>query len=236
MKNIRTLKVVVAVMIFFSIFASPISTALAAENTVLQLENGESYKVNDSKNERVVESINGNVYTKVTFDKLSNVMTIEEEGKEPLVLDLSTSGNEQYQTNNQQIAAATTYQHTLLNYEYEVDQNKSPNVWELRRPKDNIVNYWYKTVKQTSSNKADLIAFRNAVEDLNAAEIHLLATITIGIPVMTVLAAVFSIVTAGTGAAPAAILMALGLTGSALKASLNMVTAASDAHFYYFEV
>lgn len=44
--------------------------------------------ITDNSEERVAQTIENGVVTKATFDKKSNTLTIEEEGKEPLVLDL----------------------------------------------------------------------------------------------------------------------------------------------------
>ncbi|MDQ0227292.1 geobacillin-26 family protein [Metabacillus niabensis] len=175
-----------------------------------------------------------------TFDKETNILTIEEEGKEKVVLDLGDISkdyvaDETISTSPKvRAAASTTKQNTFINFEYTITHG-SKEKWQLRRPKENsLVNYYYKNVTRTSSNASNLKSFQSNVESINYYEFVAIRS-SLTATELSWLAFILSVPTAGAGTLTAG-LAALGAYGSTLNALIKLHTHANYARTYYHRV
>ena len=187
----------------------------------------------DNEEVRVAKSIVNGVESIATFNKIENILTIEENG-EKIIMDMNQITNEtddpsdESETNPYVIIEEKTYS----NYEYRFDT--AGTTWILRRPKPGApLQINSKSVTQTSSNKTNLNNFKKAVDEINSLEGMYIfyggaASIT------TVVAIVANAVTAGTAAGAG--LAALGLTGQALDCALKLERQQKNAYQYYFSV
>lgn len=250
MKNLgRLVTVLMALVMVLSVLPG-ISSASETEGTAI---------LKDNATERVAETVEGGVTTTATFDKKANILTIEEEGKEPIVIKLGEL-SQQYLEEKVILAApngltpeigltpenglspspeigllaATTKQNTFINYEYTITHS-SPEKWQLRRPKDDsILNYYYKNVTRTSGNKTTLSNFQDRVEKINALEWKFIggSLTTAG---LSWLSFILSVPTAGAGTLTAG-LAALGAYGATADAMIKIHGHANKARTYYFSV
>lgn len=193
---------------------------------------------NDSE-VRIAETIQNGIVTKATFDKKANILTIEEAGKEKVVIHMddlpkpSISEKNLSKTPSSEIGimATTIKQDTFSNYEYTITTG-SPERWQVRRPDNGSLNsYKYKNVTRTTSNAANLSSYQQTVEKINALEWTFLggAVTTVG---LSWLAFVLSVPTAGAGTLTAG-LSALGAYGATLTAGVALSTQFNYAETVY---
>lgn len=204
--------------------------------------------ITDNSEERVAETIENGIVTKATFNKESNTLLIEEEGKEPLILDLGEI-SEQYVANdviNNDVIKSpsyssslafgtpTTKQDTFINYEYTITHS-SPEKWQLRRPNgDSLVKYYYKNVTRTTTNGTSLLKYQTYVENINYYEWKAIggSLTTLG---MSWLSFILSVPTAGAATLTAG-LVALGAYGTTLDACVQIHKNANLARGIYFNL
>ena len=240
-KSSRFLSVLIAVVVLMGTVLPGISyaeTESIAEDTNVVIDNSK---------ERVAQVTENGVTTKATLNKESNTLTIKEEGKEPLVLNLGeitkehiTDGDIKIPTDFSKdfstmgIFTPKTKQDTFINYEYTITHS-SPEKWQLRRPKgDSLFNYYYKNTTRTSSNKTNLDLYQNHVEKINALELAAIgsAITTVG---LSWLAFILSVPTAGAGTLTAG-LGALGAYGATLTSLIALHSYVNKARTVYFRI
>lgn len=241
-------RLIIVGMVLILVFTSLPSTGFASENEVTKV-------IEDNENERIAETTMDGVSTTATFDKELNVLTIEEEGKEPIVLSLGELSDQYLEEealstkskvvsegglvpskDNPEVSiyAATTKQNTFINYEYTITHS-SPEKWQLRRPKgESLTNYYYKNVTRTSQNSKTLSYFRSQVESINSLEWRFIGS-SLTATGLSWLSFILSVPTAGAGTLAAG-LAALGAYGSALDAMVKIHGHVNKARAYYFSL
>lgn len=202
----------------------------ANENNSSQLVIGDETLtiVKDNGVERVVKSKD----TITTFNKKTNVLIMEIEGKDPIVIDLTEELSQTTPVTT--LFEPTTGENTFSNYEYDIDQAQSPDEWELRRPDPNNFNSTlYFRTHYNSTIGSDLYNFKYAVEDINMLEWEYIG-LSVGIGLTAAITVILTVIT--FGGSISAGLVALGLTGQALYTAIELGERCEDAHYYYFEV
>ncbi|MGF2618069.1 hypothetical protein FZC84_22720 [Rossellomorea vietnamensis] len=213
----------------------------------------------DDENQRVVISNVDGIVTKATFEKDTNTLIIDEEGKGEISLDLEEISEElvaeevispdeiktsglplteaspsKYSDAPLKASAATSKQNTWINYEYTITHS-SPEKWQLRRPNgDSLVKYYYKNVTRKSSNASNLSKFQDAVENIDYYEWKAIGSSLTSLG-MSWLAFILSVPTAGSGTLTAG-LAALGAYGVALDSLIKLHSNTNVARTYYFRV
>lgn len=238
-KLFSVVKYLLVVSLIVSAFSGTALAEESLEGTTVKTEQGVEVKiVKDNKRFRITESTQDGVKSTATFDKKKKILTLEEDGKNAIVIDLNAI--EEDTSNDATDGAggigimATSGENTFSNYEYEIDLSVSPNKWELRRPQPNsFFDTYYKKVTETSSNRTNLNEFKKAVEDINSLEWQFIGYNT-GIAISAALTVILTAVTAGGAVSTG--LVALGLSGKALDVALKIHERCEDAHYYYFKV
>ncbi|KZE64270.1 hypothetical protein AWM68_14355 [Fictibacillus phosphorivorans] len=135
-----------------------------------------------------------------------------------------------YVTGPQELSGVDVYEATFGNFEYYINLDKSPDLWEIRRP-NGMWNYYYKQVGYSgTTRKANLNNFRNKVEYIDNQEKYIIAYGGMAV-LNTILTVAIASLSNPAGFATAA--SAAGLTGAMLKAGDNLCDAESDAFYYY---
>jgi len=173
------------------------------------------------------------------FNKKTKVLTVTDEGKEPITIDLNDistdiNDNATIETINLSSFNPTSGENTFSNYEYDIDQSKSPDKWELRRPDpDEFNSTYYFRVDEKSSTKNGLYKFRDAVKSLNSAEWKLIAYTGLG-GALSIFAIAVTAVSGGLGLT--AFVAAIPVLGFALDAAIDVYEACDDANYWYWDV
>lgn len=198
--------------------------------------------IKDSEEERVVMTELDGVVTTAVFNKKENILTIEEDGKETIVLNIGQLAEEYLDDNRisdsdkpeMSLMATTTEQNTFINYEYTITHG-SPEKWQLRRPDgDSLFYYFYKNVTRTTTNKDDLDKFQGYVENINYYEWKAIGGSLTSLG-LSWLSFILSVPTAGAGTLTTG-LAALGAYGAALDALLKIHENANYANTYYHRI
>lgn len=235
---------ILIVLITTMVLSTSVSPTLShAESTIK-----DPVVVENSKKRIAITKENG-VVTKAVFDKTTNILTIKENGKEPIIIDLNKTSEEYIanetiktdvsNTQSNLISAyslwtPTTKQDTFINYEYTITHS-SPEKWQLRRPNgDSLYRYYYKNVTRTSSNGSDLLKFQGYVENIDYYEWKAIggSLTTLG---MSWLSFILSVPTAGAGTLTTG-LAALGAYGATLDALVQVHKNANLARGVYFSL
>lgn len=149
---------------------------------------------------------------------------------------MKVAKNQSTQEPNSIIAAraATVKENTFSNFEYTITFG-SKEKWQIRRPKgDSLVNYYYKNVTRTSSNKSNLNNFKNQVDIINDAELKMFGSFGSSVG-FTLLGIILSVPSAGSGTLTSA-LAAAGAYGAGLSQGLRISRAAKNATIYYHRI
>lgn len=136
-----------------------------------------------------------------TLDLNAIARSVEEESQSPATLD------------------DHIYQHTFSNREYDIYFHTDFNHWVIRSGDNSKVVY------ESSSNISPLENFRNAVEDVNAAEFSLIASVGSTVALTAIAAFLTGGVAAGVAAA--------GGSASAVAAFASLNSAINSADYYY---
>ncbi|WP_078147484.1 geobacillin-26 family protein [Exiguobacterium sp. HVEsp1] len=193
------------------------------EGTVPQTE-----IIEETDTKRVVRSLENEVETVATFDKLDNTVTVVVNGKEPVTIQLEAASS------NQPVAlarAATTGENTFSNYEYTITHS-SPEKWNITMPKgDSVIQKNAKTVTYKSSTKSNLNQFKQSVDKINNLELLILGGASITV-LLSGIALVLSLPTAGSGTLTTA-LAAAGVYGNVARQIIQLSTEMKNAKIYY---
>ena len=193
------------------------------EGTVPQTE-----IIEETDAKRVVRSLENEVETVATFDKLDNTVTVVVNGKEPVTIQLEAASS------NQPVAlarAATTGENTFSNYEYTITHS-SPEKWNITMPKgDSVIQKNAKTVTYKSSTKLNLNQFKQSVDKINNLELLILGGASITV-LLSGIALVLSLPTAGSGTLTTA-LAATGVYGNVARQIIQLSTEMKNAKIYY---
>lgn len=225
-------KSLLSVMIALVVFATVLPGMSYAGNDGTQV-------IKDNDEVRIAQTVQNGVVTKATLDKKTNILTIEEEGKEKIVLNVDALSNQYIDKNRISdtpsseigLMATNVKQDTFSNYEYTI-YTGSPEKWQVRRPDNgSIVYYKYKDVTRTTLNATTLDLFQNTVEKIDALEWTFLggAATTVSLSWVSF---VLSVPTAGAGTLTAG-LAALGAYGATLTTAVALQTQFNYAETYY---
>lgn len=135
----------------------------------------------DDENKRVVESLKEDGSKEVvTFDKKTNIIITEENSKKTQVIDLGQQmeliqeqRNEQMTLDNQMgiMVTGDSYEHTWLNYEYDIWNKSAGEFWRVTRPNGgSLVKTFYKETYKNPYNKDLLDDYQDIVIDINGWE------------------------------------------------------------------
>ena len=184
--------------------------------------------IEETDEKRVVRSLENEVETVATFDKLDNTVTVVVNGKEPVTIQLEAASS------NQPVAlarAATTGENTFSNYEYTITHS-SPEKWNITMPKgDSVIQKNAKTVTYKSSTKSNLNQFKQSVDKINNLELLILGGTSITVLLLGI-ALVLSLPTAGSGTLTTA-LAAAGVYGNVARQIIQLSTEMKNAKIYY---
>ena len=193
------------------------------EGTVPQTE-----IIEETDAKRVVRSLENEVETVATFDKLDNTVTVVVNGKEPVTIQLEATSSEQPVA---LARAATTGENTFSNYEYTITHS-SPEKWNITMPKgDSVIQKNAKTVTYKSSTKSNLNQFKQSVDKINNLELLILGGASITV-LLSGIALVLSLPTAGSGTLTTA-LAAAGVYGNVARQIIQLSTEMKNAKIYY---
>ncbi|ACQ70026.1 MULTISPECIES: geobacillin-26 family protein [unclassified Exiguobacterium] len=193
------------------------------EGTVPQTE-----IIEETDTKRVVRSLENEVETVATFDKLDNTVTVVVNGKEPVTIQLEATSSEQPVA---LARAATTGENTFSNYEYTITHS-SPEKWNITMPKgDSVIQKNAKTVTYKSSTKSNLNQFKQSVDKINNLELLILGGASITV-LLSGIALVLSLPTAGSGTLTTA-LAAAGVYGNVARQIIQLSTEMKNAKIYY---
>lgn len=168
--------------------------------------------IEETDAKRVVRSLENEVETVATFDKLDNTVTVVVNGKEPITIQLEATSSEQPVA---LARAATTGENTFSNYEYTITHS-SPEKWNITMPKgDSVIQKNAKTVTYKSSTKSNLNQFKQSVDKINNLELLILGGASITV-LLSGIALVLSLPTAGSGTLTTA-LAAAGVYGNVAR-------------------
>lgn len=193
------------------------------EGTVPQTE-----IIEETDTKRVVRSLENEVETVATFDKLDNTVTVVVNGKEPVTIQLEATSSEQPVA---LARAATTGENTFSNYEYTITHS-SPEKWNITMPKgDSVIQKNAKTVTYKSSAKSNLNQFKQSADKINNLELLILGGASITV-LLSGIALVLSLPTAGSGTLTTA-LAAAGVYGNVARQIIQLSTEMKNAKIYY---
>lgn len=209
-----------------------VGTGHAAENEQpISMQEGlypQTEIIEETDAKRVVRSLENEVETVATFDKLDNTVTVVVNGKEPVTIQLEAASS------NQPVAlarAATTGENTFSNYEYTITHS-SPEKWNITMPKgDSVIQKNAKTVTYKSSTKSNLNQFKQSVDKINNLELLILGGASITV-LLSGIALVLSLPTAGSGTLTTA-LAAAGVYGNVARQIIQLSTEMKNAKIYY---
>lgn len=173
-------------------------------------------------------SLENEVETVATFDKLDNTVTVVVTGGEPVTIQLEATSSEQPVA---LARAATTGENTFSNYEYTITHS-SPEKWNITMPKgDSVIQKNAKTVTYKSSTKSNLNQFKQSVDKINNLELLILGGASITV-LLSGIALVLSLPTAGSGTLTTA-LAAAGVYGNVARQIIQLSTEMKNAKIYY---
>ena len=200
-----------------------------AKNQNMELtEYGYNKVLVDDENQRVVETLYDGERAVATYDKITNIVTINQ-GTLTKSVDMNEVKNLSLDDNNTPEARVVVEEKTFSNYEYKYDTSSTK--WILRRPNpDNYLQINSKSVTKTSSNSANLNNFKNTVDKINDLEFQFIGSLG-----LSVLSAVLTIVSSATTAAGAA-LSSLGYVGASYNYGVSLARNFKLARTYYFSV
>lgn len=209
-----------------------VGTGHAAENEQpISMQEGtvpQTKIIEETDAKRVVRSLENEVETVATFDKLDNTVTVIVNGKEPVTIQLEAASS------NQPVAlarAATTGENTFSNYEYTITHS-SPEKWNITMPKgDSVIQKNAKTVTYKSSAKSNLNQFKQSVDKINNLELLILGGASITV-LLSGIALVLSLPSAGSGTLTTA-LAAAGVYGNVARQIIQLSTEMKNAKIYY---
>lgn len=209
-----------------------VGTGHAAENEQpISMQEGtvpQTEIIEETDAKRVVSSLENEVETVATFDKLDNTVTVIVNGKEPVTIQLEAASS------NQPVAlarAATTGENTFSNYEYTITHS-SPEKWNITMPKgDSVIQKNAKTVTYKSSAKSNLNQFKQSVDKINNLELLILGGASITV-LLSGIALVLSLPSAGSGTLTTA-LAAAGVYGNVARQIIQLSTEMKNAKIYY---
>ncbi|MCC9622037.1 geobacillin-26 family protein [Thalassospira sp. MA62] len=209
-----------------------VGTGHAAENEQpISMQEGtvpQTEIIEETDAKRVVRSLENEVETVATFDKLDNTVTVVVNGKEPVTIQLEAASS------NQPVElarAATTGENTFSNYEYTITHS-SPEKWNITMPKgDSVIQKNAKTVTYKSSTKSNLNQFKQSVDKINNLELLILGGASITV-LLSGIALVLSLPTAGSGTLTTA-LAAAGVYGNVARQIIQLSTEMKNAKIYY---
>lgn len=209
-----------------------VGTGHAAENEQpISMEEGtvpQTEIIEETDTKRVVRSLENEVETVATFDKLDNTVTVVVNGKEPVTIQLEATSSEQPVA---LARAATTGENTFSNYEYTITHS-SPEKWNITMPKgDSVIQKNAKTVTYKSSTKSNLNQFKQSVDKINNLELLILGGASITV-LLSGIALVLSLPTAGSGTLTTA-LAAAGVYGNVARQIIQLSTEMKNAKIYY---
>lgn len=124
----------------------------------------------DNEEKRIVQStFKDGTKSIAIFNKLTNTITVKENGKE-VVIDLPNDDNINQENNLQSSKASYIEEKTFSNYEYKI--YVASDKWILRRPKPggNTFQINSKSVYKKKSNASALMNFKKAVDNINELE------------------------------------------------------------------
>lgn len=184
--------------------------------------------IEETDEKRVVRSLENEVETVATFDKLDNTVTVVVTGEEPVTIQLESTSSEQPVA---LARAATTGENTFSNYEYTITHS-SPEKWNITMPKgDSVIQKNAKTVIYKSSTKSNLNQFKQSVDKINNLELLILGGASITV-LLSGIALVLSLPTAGSGTLTTA-LAAAGVYGNVARQIIQLSTEMKNAKIYY---
>ncbi len=180
----------------------------------------------DDENQRVVETLYDGERAVATYDKITNIVTINQ-GTLTKSVDMNEVKDLSLDYNNTPEARVVFEEKTFSNYEYKYDTSSTK--WILRRPNpDNYLQINSKSVTKTSSNSANLNNFKNTVDKINDLELQFIGSLG-----LSVLSAVLTIV---SSAAAGAALSSLGYVGASYNYGVSLARNFKLARTYYFSV
>lgn len=185
----------------------------------------------DDENQRVVETLYDGERAVATYDKITNIVTINQ-GTLTKSVDMNEVKYLSLDYNNTPEARVVVEEKTFSNYEYKYDTSSTK--WILRRPNpDNYLQINSKSVTKTSSNSANLNNFKNTVDKINNLELQFIGSLGLSV-LSTVLTIVSSAATAAKPAAAA--LSSLGYVGASYNYGVSLARNFKLARTYYFSV
>jgi len=237
-KKLKHFLIMIAAVLFISTPSSVLANTHDAVNTPTTLiidGKKETLKtIQDDENVRIVESVNeAGKKSVATFDKVKNTMLMENEGEEPVFIDLSKAMDLKGQIENDEIKVGTqasvVSEYTYSDYEYEITMS-NPKKWKILRPKPSGSGQFYKQTTQGTHNSTNLESFKSSVDQID--ELEKTAIGILGFSV--VVAALITIASAGI--ASAAVWAAFGISVAEIGILVALDSACADAEWYYGEV
>lgn len=214
-----------------------------ASNGIVQTQVIDGIKIETLKETRAVKKVrsteNG-ITTIAEFNKTANVLTITEDGKEPIVIDIDKAVNEYLESQNTtleeleqaqvQSRGVIREENTYTNYEYTISKSGSTESWQIRTPKGSSLTALNKKTKTyNSSTKSNLNSFKSKVDQIDKLELQILGGIT-----LTFFFTCATVILAGTSAGAVATgLAAVGAAGTTANRFLTLFAAQKDAKLYY---
>lgn len=213
---------------------------LLTGNTLVFAQNQEGiFVVKDNSSVRIVKEITDEGTSYVTYYKESGTIVLSDslsKNNSELVIT-EEMGLEAFNKASNSLVMSfasrgvQSKENTWSNFEYT---KYTDGTWQLRRPNNGILTWYYLNIRETSSNRGELLRYQDFVENLNAAETaYFIASAGAGASIA--LAIIASIGTAG-GASPAAILTAAGATGAMLAAGLVMANCMESCYDQYMDI
>lgn len=213
------------------------TTAFAQNTTAVDPYN--TTVLEDNSGKKIVETSDANFTYQATFDKINNTVTLSTTDKisGEIKTGSTTAVTPLQEFPNNPVTYASLAENTFTNYEYTITYG-NPNKWQLRRPGDNVFNWVYFDTYQATGNKDYLVAFQNAVDNINVQEGTIVGTL--GMAGLSYLAAgaagAGAIFTGGTlsGAAWGALLAAGGFSTAHVAACMAYDQSCKNAYDSYW--
>jgi hypothetical protein len=228
-KKLLCITLALAMVISTSVTAFASGRNIAAYNMII---------LEDSDNQRVVQTSDNNFTYITTYNKVNNTIQFT-------VVDQATNSENigaVVSVDDYSVmpigARASINENTFTNYEYTKIYG-NPNEWELRRPDGSLAGTYYFKTYEATQNQSYLNAFKSAVDTINTKEGEIVGTY--GLQILSILAAAAAgagaIFTGGilTAAAWGSILAAAGATTAHIAVVMAWDRACKNAYDAYFE-
>ena len=193
--------------------------------------------VEDTDFVRVVAETSEDGTTYVEYDKLTGGFTFTYPNGNKVIIE----GNAAQHNADDGVsvwASVQAEEHTFANYEYIKYRG---GTWELRRPDNGPLSYYYFEIDSAAANDDDLDDllenFQGKVEALNTAEIAFIGSVAKATREVVLALGIGSVPAPGTKVTAATILKAAGIeAGVAFTAGVVVFEACEAAYDVYFDI